>query len=171
MPRRPQATTLRELLVELKDGYEQYPPILVEVERLGWDEGSMTREDTITSMDPADWAQNLKEEYAERTFLLLDNPSKPGAQVELTIGRSRSCDVFVHDISVSKRHATLLVDRVAGEFVLQDESSRNGTYVNGERLEPGVRTSIWPGAHIGFGEALFVFLDPSTLKKLASLTG
>lgn len=52
----------------------------------------------------------------------------------LTIGRGSSCDLQLHwDSEVSRLHAQL--DRVGADWVLGDDGlSRNGTYVNGERL-------------------------------------
>jgi pSer/pThr/pTyr-binding forkhead associated (FHA) protein len=47
-----------------------------------------------------------------------------------TIGRLQFSDIFLDDLSVSKRHATIDVreDRV----IITDASSKNGTFVNGE---------------------------------------
>ena len=36
-------------------------------------------------------------------------------------------------------------------------------------LEPALRTPIWSGAYVSFGDALYVFIDPPTLRKLSSL--
>ena len=49
---------------------------------------------------------------------------------EITIGRDNSCDIVLHDESVSRRHAA--VSRTeAGYFELKDLGSRNGTLVDG----------------------------------------
>jgi DNA-binding CsgD family transcriptional regulator len=63
------------------------------------------------------------------------------------IGRDRLCDlVLPGDPTVSRFHAVL--QHVDGDWVLEDGSSRNGTYVNGApvaspvRLGPGDRVSI-----------------------------
>jgi pSer/pThr/pTyr-binding forkhead associated (FHA) protein len=52
----------------------------------------------------------------------------------LTIGRAKTADVSIGwDERVSALHA--LIERLAGELVLLDDGlSRNGTYVNGERV-------------------------------------
>ena len=49
------------------------------------------------------------------------------------IGRSPECDVFLDDVTVSRRHAELLGE---GEtFSIRDLGSLNGTYVNRKRIE------------------------------------
>jgi pSer/pThr/pTyr-binding forkhead associated (FHA) protein len=70
---------------------------------------------------------------------------------------------------VSKVHGSVVFDASAGEYFLIDENSRNGTRINGEPVSPGVPTAVWSGAHVSFGDAVFVFLDPPTLRKLAKL--
>ena len=49
------------------------------------------------------------------------------------IGRSPECDVFLDDVTVSRKHAELLRD---GEtFTITDLGSLNGTFVNRKRIE------------------------------------
>ena len=49
------------------------------------------------------------------------------------IGRSPECDVFLDDVTVSRRHAELLQQ---GEgFTIRDLGSLNGTFVNRHRVE------------------------------------
>lgn len=54
-----------------------------------------------------------------------------------TIGRFRNNDVVLEEprdrISVSRRHCVVLVHATGG-YELHDVASRNGTYVNGQRL-------------------------------------
>jgi pSer/pThr/pTyr-binding forkhead associated (FHA) protein len=53
---------------------------------------------------------------------------------ELVIGRGDDCDIVLADPSVSLRHAT--VRPLDGAYVLVDEGSSNGTWVQETRLEP-----------------------------------
>jgi FHA domain-containing protein len=49
------------------------------------------------------------------------------------IGRSPECDIFLDDVTVSRRHAELLHD---GEhYTIRDLGSLNGTFVNRQRVE------------------------------------
>ena len=52
------------------------------------------------------------------------------------IGRSPECDVFLDDVTVSRRHAELM--READTFSIRDLGSLNGTYVNRKRIESTV---------------------------------
>ena len=49
------------------------------------------------------------------------------------IGRSPECDVFLDDVTVSRRHAELTRDGKV--FTIRDLGSLNGTFVNKKRIE------------------------------------
>lgn len=166
---RPKATTLRELLVELRQGYTLYKPILIEVEPGSRVAPDATIDRTMTLRKPLDWAEQYGREYAGHSFIVLGSNTLSGKDNRVTIGRSRRCDVRVDNDSVSKVHSSVTFDRTSGEYYIVDENSRNGTQVNGEQLKPGVPQPVWSGAYVSFGDAVFVFLDPPTLRKLAKL--
>ena len=52
---------------------------------------------------------------------------------EITIGRSRECDIFLEDLAVSRLHAVIrqLPD---GGYEIEDQRSASGTFVNGMRI-------------------------------------
>jgi hypothetical protein len=52
------------------------------------------------------------------------------------IGRSPECDVFLDDVTVSRRHAELLHE--GEQVVIRDLGSLNGTFVNRRRIEEAV---------------------------------
>ena len=55
----------------------------------------------------------------------------------VTVGRDDSADLQLRDKAISRRHATL---RVEGETaVIEDLGSRNGTFVNGDRVDDARR--------------------------------
>jgi hypothetical protein len=51
----------------------------------------------------------------------------------IVIGRHPESDIFLDDITVSRRHAE--IRREESEFTLVDTGSLNGTYLNRERIE------------------------------------
>ena len=74
----------------------------------------------------------------------------PGENV---VGRDPDAAVWIDLSSVSRRHARILVGE--GEAVIEDLGSRNGTAVNGKRIE-GPRT-LANGDRIKVGAAALVF--------------
>lgn len=58
----------------------------------------------------------------------------------LLVGRSEACDVVLRFANVSAQHCRL--DLVEGYWLVDDASSRNGTRVNGVRVE---RKRLLPG--------------------------
>ncbi len=72
---------------------------------------------------------------------------RDGAQISLgrvhVIGRSRTADARLEDASVSAAHACVRFAK--GQWHIRDLGSRNGTWVNGERL----RDRIWRALHHG----------------------
>jgi FHA domain len=52
------------------------------------------------------------------------------------IGRSPDCEIFLDDVTVSRRHAEL--QREGDTFTIRDLGSLNGTYVNRRRIESTV---------------------------------
>jgi pSer/pThr/pTyr-binding forkhead associated (FHA) protein len=69
------------------------------------------------------------------------------------VGRHPDSDIFLDDITVSRRHAELR--RGPHEFKLADVGSLNGTYVNRERVEDARLRS---GDEIQIGKFKLVFL-------------
>ena len=69
-----------------------------------------------------------------------------------TVGRHPSSDIFLDDVTVSRKHAEFR--RVGGRFSVVDVGSLNGTYVNRERIdESGLRT----GDEVQIGKFRLVF--------------
>lgn len=73
-----------------------------------------------------------------------------------TIGRHPESEIFLDDITVSRRHAE--IRRSAAGFSLNDIGSLNGTYVNRERVEDG---DLHSGDEIQIGKFKLVFLSGS----------
>ena len=53
-----------------------------------------------------------------------------------SVGRHPDSDIFLDDITVSRRHVAL--DRTDAGYVVRDVGSLNGTYVNRERTDQAV---------------------------------
>jgi len=69
-----------------------------------------------------------------------------------TVGRHPDSDIFLDDITVSRRHAEL--HRAGSGFVVRDVGSLNGTYLNRERVE---EAPIHNGDELQIGKFKLVF--------------
>jgi pSer/pThr/pTyr-binding forkhead associated (FHA) protein len=65
----------------------------------------------------------------------------------VTVGRHPDSDIFLDDISVSRRHATFT--RTEGQYVVSDLGSLNGSYVNRDRIDTDVVLSGGDEVQIG----------------------
>ncbi|MDR1394260.1 MAG: FHA domain-containing protein [Bifidobacteriaceae bacterium] len=69
-----------------------------------------------------------------------------------TAGRSTRADIFLDDVTVSRRHATF--QRIGPDFVVRDLGSLNGTYVNRERVDEAV---LAPADEVQIGKYRLTF--------------
>jgi predicted component of type VI protein secretion system len=83
---------------------------------------------------------------------------------EISVGREVGSDVFVNEVEVSRRHARLTLQ--AGNYVLEDLGSTNGTFVNGERLM-GQRI-LRPGDSITLGENVSLTFESTSFDPNAT---
>jgi pSer/pThr/pTyr-binding forkhead associated (FHA) protein len=68
----------------------------------------------------------------------------------LSVGRTKENDVAVDDQSISKAHASLLLNK-EGKLIVGDTGSTNGTFVRGERIAYGKAVEIAQGDSLLFG--------------------
>jgi pSer/pThr/pTyr-binding forkhead associated (FHA) protein len=88
--------------------------------------------------DLEELAVSLEELSPGQGLLIVKRGQNAGSKFLLdkdvtTAGRHPSSDIFLDDITVSRRHAE--VQREGGRFLVKDVGSLNGTYVNRERVD------------------------------------
>ncbi len=71
-----------------------------------------------------------------------------------TIGRSPDCDIFLDDVTVSRRHA-VLVQEADGSFRIEDQGSLNGTFLNRRRIDAA---TLENGDELQIGKYRLTFL-------------
>lgn len=114
--------------------------------------------------EPRTDAERIAPDWSEGPFLTYtdDNGSRRfvllNASNSLSIGRDPSCDVpLPWDAAVSRLHAQL--DRVGGNWTLVDEGlSRNGTFLNGDRVNG--RRRLRDGDTVVVGNTTFLYREP-----------
>jgi pSer/pThr/pTyr-binding forkhead associated (FHA) protein len=73
---------------------------------------------------------------------------------ETTIGRSPDCGIFLDDVTVSRKHA--VVSEREGVFLVEDQGSLNGTFVNRKRVESA---QLEDGDELQIGKYRLTFLN------------
>lgn len=71
---------------------------------------------------------------------------------EVSSGRHPDSDIFLDDVTVSRKHATFR--RAGDDFLVRDVGSLNGTYVNRERIE---EITLKTGDEVQIGKFRLVF--------------
>ena len=74
-------------------------------------------------------------------------------RTQTTIGRTPDCDIFLDDVTVSRRHA--IVARGAAGFTLEDLGSLNGTFLNRHRIE---KADLENGDEVQIGKYRLIYL-------------
>lgn len=124
--------------------------------------GAKRLEDTV-SFAPVEQEEEeitiSPEAPAEGTILVVKKGPNPGEKFpllkeEITLGRDPKSDIFLNDITVSRKHARITQEGQA--FSLSDLGSLNGTYLNSERIE---RETLKHGDEIQVGKFKLVFLS------------
>jgi len=95
---------------------------------------------------------------AERAMAVIHRGPAKGSrflidQEIVAIGRSTESPIFLDDVTVSRKHAA--IERVNDVFILKDQGSLNGTYLNNESISESAITS---GDEIQIGKFHMVFL-------------
>ncbi|NLC98670.1 MAG: FHA domain-containing protein [Actinomycetales bacterium] len=75
----------------------------------------------------------------------------------VTVGRHPSSEIFLDDISVSRRHATFV--RTEQGYQVSDLGSLNGTYVNRDRIDTDVL--LTGGDEVRFGKYRLIYFSGS----------
>jgi hypothetical protein len=123
-------------------------------------------ESTTITFHPSSPSDPVEEEVAleldevphDVGVLLIKRGSQAGSRFALdqplvTAGRHPDSDIFLDDVTVSRRHAEFR--RESGEFVVIDVGSLNGTYVNREPVDQAVLAN---GDEVQIGKFRLVFL-------------
>lgn len=74
------------------------------------------------------------------------------SKTETTIGRDPECDMFIDNIGVSRNHSKIVYQN--GRFVLKDNGSSNGTFLNGNQVD---ESEIHDGDEVQLGKYKVVF--------------
>ncbi len=85
----------------------------------------------------------------------------------ISVGRTQNLDVAIVRAGISKFHAFFSQDG-QGRYQLTDKESKNGTFVDGERLAPGEAQRIQDGDQIRFASHAFLFMQPLSFVRFVA---
>jgi pSer/pThr/pTyr-binding forkhead associated (FHA) protein len=97
---------------------------------------------TFTPEDPEEEGQPALEDFGVKgpALVVRSGGGRAGETFTLdgertTIGRSPDCEIFLDDVTVSRKHA--VIERTANELRIEDLGSLNGTFLNRKRIDNG----------------------------------
>jgi pSer/pThr/pTyr-binding forkhead associated (FHA) protein len=128
--------------------------------------GHPLQEDVTVTLPPVEAEEEVHDEFpfphdeleAGQALLLVKRGPNAGSTFLLdrdatTVGRSTEGDVFLDDVTVSRKHA-IFERRTDGAWFVRDVGSLNGTYVNGEQVD---ETKLASGDEVQIGRFKVTF--------------
>ena len=98
-----------------------------------------------------------QQDYTTAAHLIIQDGPRAGKRLEIwkdltTIGRSRDCDIFLEDISVHRKQASIM--RTVAGFVLRDDHGKGDSFLNGQSIKEQL---LKHGDQLLFGATKLVF--------------
>jgi pSer/pThr/pTyr-binding forkhead associated (FHA) protein len=128
--------------------------------------GHPLQEDVTVTLPAIEAEEEVHDEFpfphdeleAGQALLLVKRGPNAGStflldQETTTVGRSTDGDVFLDDVTVSRKHA-IFERRPGGAWFVRDVGSLNGTYVNGEQVN---ETKLASGDEVQIGRFKLTF--------------
>lgn len=120
-----------------------------------------TLDDVLSTLDEKskEIVREIAQSSGDKAMVLIARGPQKGSRFLITaegvsIGRSTESSIFLDDVTVSRSHAQIKREE-SGSFVLVDNSSLNGTYLNNISVEKNILKS---GDEIQIGKFHFVFI-------------
>lgn len=117
-------------------------------------------EEQLALLSPEDRSvvAEIQSSKGEKAMLLITKGSQKGSRFLITsegatVGRAASCSVFLDDVTVSRSHATIVKQEKG--FLLRDEGSLNGTYINNTAI---TEHQLIAGDQFQIGKFHFLFV-------------
>jgi hypothetical protein len=123
-------------------------------------------EEQLALLSPQDRAvvSEIQNSHGDKAMVLIARGSHKGSRFLVTaegatIGRSADSAIFLDDVTVSRKHATIV--KMDKGFVLKDGGSLNGTYINNVSVTEHALVS---GDEFQIGKFHLLFIGSSTKK-------
>lgn len=93
------------------------------------------------------WMEQVEGAGAPATYFLTTE--------RLVLGRSESADIQINSVKASRQHA--LLERSGVDYILRDNDSRNGVYLNGLRIHSAV---LREADTVQVTDCVFIYHEP-----------
>ncbi len=120
-----------------------------------------TLEDLLSTLDEKskEIAREITQSSGDKAMVVIARGPQKGSRFLITaegvsIGRSTESAIFLDDVTVSRSHAQIKREE-SGSFILIDNSSLNGTYLNNISIQ---NNALKSGDEIQIGKFHFVFI-------------
>jgi pSer/pThr/pTyr-binding forkhead associated (FHA) protein len=153
--------TYAPLKIEIKtDYFTEGVKLHASFEEFAVDESEGELKVTIPDLKVGDFMPVVSEPEPETEIIIVEfalNGRQKTAELKFTtgdrlsVGRSKENHLSLEDKSVSKNHATLMLN-AEGKLVIADTGSTNGTFINGERIAYGRALEINDGDQVKIGQ-------------------
>lgn len=84
----------------------------------------------------------------------------PGTSGNFTLGRGNECDAPINDGTLSQLHLVFMRS-ARGEWTVRDAGSKNGSWVDGKKLESGQPIALRDGTRIVAAQVAFTYYTPN----------
>lgn len=90
----------------------------------------------------------------------------------VTVGRHPDCDIQINDAAISGHHARIVLEQSkyldgAVEIFLEDLGSKNGSFINGRKIEGRAPLGNNDVVRFGWNEFKLMDADPKSLEATA----
>lgn len=88
------------------------------------------------------------------TIKLFDTNTNETIEIQkakFDVGRNPKCEISIDDNSISRIHASFYYEK--SSWFIMDKDSKNGTYLNGKRLEHNTKYELYPDDIISFAQS------------------
>lgn len=72
-------------------------------------------------------------------------------KAKFDVGRNPACDIHIDDKNISRIHASFYYENTS--WFIMDKDSKNGTYLNGKKLEHNTKYELYPDDSITFAQS------------------
>ncbi len=110
------------------------------------------------------------QEQISTAYLMIEQGSQAGKRIEIwkehtTIGRSRTCDIFLEDVTVHRKQASILF--TYGGYFLRDDHGSGDSLVNGKAVR---EQRLHDGDQLLFGNTRLTFYSHEATRPFQQLS-